>query len=70
MPALPDAASGEGNWHKTADVAYREGEIGILELLDATRTATRARLRAIDLRLETRLAAIALQRAVGEIVWP
>ena len=69
LAALPDAASGE-ELAKTAEVAYREGEIGILELLDATRTASRARLRAIELRLETRLAEIALQRAVGEIVWP
>ena len=29
-----------------AEVAYREGEVGILELLDAVRTASRARIRA------------------------
>ena len=34
-----------------AEVAYREGEVGILELLDAVRTASRARIRNIDLRL-------------------
>ena len=28
-----------------AEVAYREGEVGILELLDAVRTASRARIR-------------------------
>ena len=69
LGTLPDAASGE-ELAKTAEIAYREGEIGILELLDATRTASRARVRAIELRLETRLAEIALQRAVGEMVWP
>ena len=51
-------------------VAYREGEVGILELLDAARTASRARIRSIDLRLDTRLAQIALERAVGDTLWP
>ena len=51
-----------------AVVAYREGEVGILELLDAARTASRARTRSIDLRLDARLAQIALERAVGDIV--
>ena len=53
-----------------AEVAYREGEVGILELLDAVRAASRARVRAIDLRLDARLARIALERAVGETLWP
>ena len=53
-----------------AVVAYREGEVGILELLDAARTASRARVRTIDMRLEARLAQIALERAVGDILWP
>jgi outer membrane protein, heavy metal efflux system len=53
-----------------AEVAYREGEVGILELLDAARTASRARVRSIDLRLEARLAQIALERAVGDTLWP
>ena len=51
-----------------AEVAYREGEVGILELLDAVRTASRARIRTIELRLEVRLAQIALERAVGDII--
>jgi cobalt-zinc-cadmium efflux system outer membrane protein len=55
---------------RIAEVAYREGEVGILELLDAFRTASRARLRSIDLRLDARLAQIALERAVGEVLWP
>ena len=55
---------------KIAEVAYREGELRILELLDAVRTASRAKTRAIEIRLETRLAQIALERAVGDILWP
>jgi cobalt-zinc-cadmium efflux system outer membrane protein len=53
-----------------ADLAYREGEVGILELLDAYRTASRARIRSIDLQLEARLAQVALERAVGDVLWP
>jgi outer membrane protein TolC len=53
-----------------ADVAYREGEIGILEWLDAVRTASRARARVIDMQLDMRLAEIALERAVGDVLWP
>ena len=52
-----------------AEVAYREGEVGILELLDAIRTASRARTRNIDLRRDARLAQIALERAVGDPLW-
>ena len=55
---------------RIAEVAYREGEVGILELLDAVRTASRARIRGIHLRLDARLAQIALDRAVGDILWP
>jgi outer membrane protein, heavy metal efflux system len=55
---------------RIAEVAYREGEVGILELLDAVRTASRARTRSIDLRLDARLAQIALERAVGDVLWP
>jgi cobalt-zinc-cadmium efflux system outer membrane protein len=53
-----------------AVVAYREGEVGILELLDAVRTAARARNRDLDLRLDARLAQITLERAVGDALWP
>jgi cobalt-zinc-cadmium efflux system outer membrane protein len=52
-----------------AEVAYREGEIGVVELVDAMRTASRARQREVDLALEFRLAQIALERAVGEVLW-
>lgn len=55
---------------RIAEVAYREGEVGILELLDAVRTASRARTRTIEIRLDARLARIALERAVGDVLWP
>ncbi len=54
----------------TAEVAYREGEIGIVALLDAVRTASRARLRDLERRMDVRLAEIALERAVGEGLRP
>jgi cobalt-zinc-cadmium efflux system outer membrane protein len=53
-----------------ADVAYREGEVGILQLLDAYRTMGRAQERAATAQLELRLAEIALERAVGVPLWP
>lgn len=53
-----------------ADVAYREGDIGILQLLDAYRTAGRARERAVSAGLDVHLAQIALERAVGVSLWP
>ncbi|HEU5287362.1 MAG TPA: TolC family protein, partial [Candidatus Limnocylindria bacterium] len=69
--ALAQDADGGGDELVTiAEVAYREGEIGILELIDAFRTASRARLRTIELRLGARLAQIALERAVGDVLWP
>lgn len=55
---------------RIAEVAYREGDAGILELLDAVRTASRARARGVEIRLAARLAQIALERAVGDILWP
>lgn len=65
-----DAEAAADELTQIAEVAYREGEVGILELLDAVRTASRARSRSIELRLEARLAQIALERAVGEVLWP
>lgn len=46
-------------------VAYEEGELGILELLDADRQALDARLRILDLAAAARRAAIELDRAIG-----
>jgi cobalt-zinc-cadmium efflux system outer membrane protein len=69
--AVSDDAEAAGDeLMQIAEVAYREGEMGILELLDAVRTASRARMRSIELRLEARLAQIALERAVGDVLWP
>ena len=65
-----DAASPAAELTQIAEVSYTEGEAGILELLDAHRTAARARIRAIDMRLAARLAQIALERAVGDTIWP
>lgn len=65
-----DAASPADELARIAEVAYTEGEVGILELLDAHRVAARARIRAIDMRLAARVAQIALERAVGDAIWP
>lgn len=46
-------------------IAYQEGELGILELLDAERQALDARLRITDLAAAARRAAIELDRAIG-----
>jgi cobalt-zinc-cadmium efflux system outer membrane protein len=50
---------------RIARAAYVEGEMGILELLDAHRTDLGARILAIELRLEARRAEAALMRAMG-----
>jgi cobalt-zinc-cadmium efflux system outer membrane protein len=52
-----------------AQVAYREGDIGILAWLDALRVAARANVRNIEIQLDARLAQIALEDAVGEELW-
>ena len=68
--AVAASLASAGDLIAIADVAYREGDIGILQLLDAYRTAGRARERAIDANLNLRLAQIALERAVGVTPWP
>jgi cobalt-zinc-cadmium efflux system outer membrane protein len=50
---------------KIGRVAYEEGELGILELLDSDRQALDARLRILDLAAAARRAAIELDRATG-----
>lgn len=47
-------------------VAWQEGEIGILEVLDSLRVSRAARLRTIDLEAAVREAWIDMERAVGE----
>ncbi len=50
----------------TAEAAYRAGEVGILELLDAYRTALDAEVEAAELEQRAREAEIELTRALGE----
>lgn len=49
-----------------AKVAYQEGEIGILQLLDAFRTQRQSQLRLLDIQLAVKHAQIELEQAVGE----
>jgi outer membrane protein, heavy metal efflux system len=53
-----------------ARLAYEEGELGILELLDANRQVAEARLRDLELAAAARLAAIELDRVTGFEVTP
>ncbi|MCP5109993.1 MAG: TolC family protein [bacterium] len=53
-----------------AEVSYREGEAGILELLNSYRVAQEARQRLVELMYAARLARIELDRAVGTEVSP
>jgi cobalt-zinc-cadmium efflux system outer membrane protein len=53
-----------------AEVAYREGEQGILELLDAHRVAMLSGLQALELSWLSKQAEIELNRSVGEEVLP
>lgn len=67
--ALQAAQANDSELLTIAEVSYREGEVGILELLDAVRTTARAKARSIDIQLEVRLAQVALERAVGGVLW-
>lgn len=51
-------------------VAYQEGEVGILELLDSYRVTRQALLRLLELEALTKESQIELDRAVGEEVLP
>jgi cobalt-zinc-cadmium efflux system outer membrane protein len=51
----------------TAEAAYRAGEVGILELLDAYRTALDAEIEAAELEQRAREAEIELTRALGGV---
>jgi len=55
---------------RISQLAYQEGEIGILELLDSLRVSRTAALRLLDLRAGVKDAFIELERAVGEEVRP
>lgn len=50
---------------RRASVAYREGEAGLFEVLDAWRTSRDVRLRSLDLVQEAREAELDLWRALG-----
>lgn len=51
---------------RIATLAYQEGEIGILQLLDAHRLRRESRLRQIDLSLLAKQSQIALEAQIGE----
>jgi outer membrane protein, heavy metal efflux system len=51
---------------RIATVAYQEGEIGILQLLDAYRTQRQAELRMLEIQAAVKQAQIELERVVGE----
>ncbi|MHC4140447.1 MAG: TolC family protein [Planctomycetota bacterium] len=59
-----------GELRRIAQLAYDEGEKGILELLDAFRTSLRMELQALDARHEAKRGQIELHRVMGREVRP
>jgi cobalt-zinc-cadmium efflux system outer membrane protein len=59
-----------GELRRIAELAYEEGETGILELLDAYRTSLATELRVLTLRYDARRAQIDRKRAIGTEVKP
>jgi outer membrane protein TolC len=55
---------------RIAQVGYQEGELGVLELLDAYRVTRQSQLRLIELQSAARQAQIELERVVGEELQP
>ena len=53
-----------------ADVGYREGELGILELLDSYRVEQQARVRLLELQATAKLAEVEFDRAVAKELLP
>jgi cobalt-zinc-cadmium efflux system outer membrane protein len=51
---------------RIATIAYQEGEIGILQLLDAYRVQRQTQLRLLDIQAVVKEAQIELERALGE----
>ena len=51
-------------------LAYQEGEVGILELLDSYRVTRQSLLRLLELEALAKEAQVELDRAVGEEVLP
>ena len=62
--------SAGGELTRVTQVAYQEGEIGILELLDSLRVNRTASLRLLDLEAGVKEAFIEVERVVGEEVHP
>ena len=58
----------EPELEQIAGVAYREGAMGILELLDAYRVSLSSRLRALEFQAAAKAAEIELERVAGEPV--
>ncbi len=52
---------------KTAQLAYREGALGILEIVDAYRLLQEVQVRDLDLRATVKEAAINLEEAIGGV---
>ncbi|MBE0656705.1 MAG: TolC family protein [Bryobacteraceae bacterium] len=61
-----ELADGGQELVKIATVAYQEGEIGILQLLDAYRAQRQAQLRMLEIEAAVKEAQIELERVVGE----
>lgn len=55
---------------RIAEIAYREGELGILELLDSYRVAQSAALRLLELRADAKLAEVEFDWAVAKELLP
>ena len=53
-----------------AEIAYQEGELGILELLDSYRVAQRAELRLLELQVAAKLAEVEFDRTVAKELLP
>lgn len=67
-----EAGSGSraGEIRRIAEVAYREGEAGILDLLDAYRVAQSTNLRLLELRADAKLAEVDFDWAVARELIP
>lgn len=53
-----------------AEIAYQEGELGILELLDSYRVDQRAELRLLELQVAAKLAEVEFDRAIAKELLP
>jgi len=62
----PKAIAPSAKLVRTAEAAYRAGEIGILQLLDAYSSSFDAEIQALELEMGARRARIKLERASGE----